>query len=1257
MLRQDVHPLVLWDAPFLPTSAQGGLPWRAAAKLALPLRRQLVAQLVAGVVFLLEQGFYPDRALLRGSQFTRSPNGVWWRLSGFPQRTLADPRLSRALARGRRAERLPWLLLLPFLAELLPELRGFWGELEDDADPWAFPKLLLEELVRKDKTGKTLDHPLGWGRFLWARRFALPEEGAAFYLDEPYLAARLAQWAGVTAGDLSEETLAKHQARALVDGEWGLVITTSALPGVNALPLAEAEPVWCLLPLGGEERAASFLAGASGGDSIAAALALRRAVSAGWGWGEAPHTARHRYLSYPAQKLLAVLERSGLGLTSQEAAVVAGGSEALEELRRFQLVLQRFARWFAGQSEQVAPDILAPWRERLPEGPLSWALAAAVGGPAAKLRAWCEEVLDQGRGELILGLSPLVALVAELRVPFVEAALATGWLSYALPWLQACPPPRASLFRVWWAVASGNKKTLQHALDVLLALPEDELPLRLRAKRRLLAATLAQWHGDHQRARELGRTVFELPGLDTDLLVEAAYWVGDDALEKLLRSHPLGPHQRQRLYHLLGVQAMQRGDAVVAEKRFRQALQRGSARNPLRFGELLADAGAVAMLLDQALQAEKFFAAAEFWLSLAGSRRATRLVSFNRAVLANDRLQWQKAQKLLAAAAGDEAETTALDEAFFLVESARSFLAQGHWQKAKEIAEKLEKLVKNFPENHNIRQGVAVVQAHLALARCDFPEAQKATQEAEASERRLLLALLESREGLSPSDDLPNRWGLALTARLLALARTAPLRAVALAREALLTGGAQNALGVARALLLAPAWGVELVSHAKGLCPKVKQQLRDAGLDGWVLQLEAQFGRDWVEILERVATLGERGAATWQAPEWDHLARVLGLLGLSISCQGQELLRWGFLREAQRLKLGPFAVEVAGPVDNEVLAVLRLVLQKVAIPVGAPAASDDLGLTGTSPQVVALRADIMRYGPHPLTVLILGEPGTGKERVARALHRVSGRGGEFVAVNCAGLPESLLEAELFGVVRGAFTGADRDRPGLVEQAEGGTLFLDEVGELPASVQAKLLRVLQEKEVRRVGGTRTRKVDVRFVAATNRDLKQAVASGQFRRDLFDRLAMATLRVPPLRERPSDIPALLSELVTQYASLFGLGPASWEPEFVARLQAYSWPGNVRELESVVVQALLRCPRGAALAPEHLPQELGPPVGIEGEGPMVPLAVAERAFYRDYFLRLLRKTHGNRSRAAKLAGLSRQALIYRLRQLGLSRGEDDD
>ena len=248
----------------------------------------------------------------------------------------------------------------------------------------------------------------------------------------------------------------------------------------------------------------------------------------------------------------------------------------------------------------------------------------------------------------------------------------------------------------------------------------------------------------------------------------------------------------------------------------------------------------------------------------------------------------------------------------------------------------------------------------------------------------------------------------------------------------------------------------------------------------------------------------------------------------------------------------------------------------------------DYGIVACSEALRRLLGLALRIAPSAAPVLITGETGTGKERVARVVHQASRRTGPFVAVNCAALPETLLESELFGHRRGAFSGADRDRKGLVESAQGGAVFLDEVGEASAGAQAKLLRVLQERCVRPLGSATETRVDVRFVTATHRDLRRDVREGRFREDLYYRLAVLPLRVPPLREHPDDIRPLVRHLIARDAP----DDRYREPtaDAWAQLEAHAWPGNVRELENEVVRALALADPGEPLQPEHFSEHLG-------------------------------------------------------------------
>lgn len=304
-----------------------------------------------------------------------------------------------------------------------------------------------------------------------------------------------------------------------------------------------------------------------------------------------------------------------------------------------------------------------------------------------------------------------------------------------------------------------------------------------------------------------------------------------------------------------------------------------------------------------------------------------------------------------------------------------------------------------------------------------------------------------------------------------------------------------------------------------------------------------------------------------------------------------------------------------------------------------------LRIIGASRPMQELFDLIHRAGRSQSTVLITGESGTGKELVARALHEASNRRGAFVPVNCAAIPTDLIESELFGHTGQAFTGARQARGGLFEAAEGGTVFLDEIGELPLTVQPKLLRALQEGTVRSVGADRERKVTVRTVAATNRDLESDVRDNRFREDLYWRLNVIHLHVPPLRERPFDIPLLVEHFLQKAAEANDAAPLGMSPEALAVLTAYPFPGNVRELENTIERAVAFA-RGAIITPDDLPARVrtsGQTAALIARSSARRLTLDE--LEREYILETLRQTGGNKSRAAELLGLDRKTLYRKL------------
>jgi DNA-binding NtrC family response regulator len=314
-------------------------------------------------------------------------------------------------------------------------------------------------------------------------------------------------------------------------------------------------------------------------------------------------------------------------------------------------------------------------------------------------------------------------------------------------------------------------------------------------------------------------------------------------------------------------------------------------------------------------------------------------------------------------------------------------------------------------------------------------------------------------------------------------------------------------------------------------------------------------------------------------------------------------------------------------------------------------------IVARSPKMQEVLATVERVARTNSTVLLGGESGVGKDLIARAIHEKSRRAsGPFLKINSTAIPENLLESELFGFEKGAFTGAVASKPGKFELADKGTIFLDEIGDVPPLTQVKLLRVLQEREFERLGGTRTVKVDVRLLAATNKDLRQALEQGTFREDLYYRLNVVPIDIAPLRERKQDIPDLVNLFVSRFTGESGKPVEGITPEAMQILVSYHWPGNVRELQNIVERACALA-KGSVLGPSDIHLDVRPAKAVNGSGGFLPDGMTLEQWEDEMVQEALRRANGNKSQAARLLGLSRNALRYRLSKIGISDEADKE
>ncbi len=1282
--------LAAWDAPFLPVvedvrrcgdgveirCEQGGVPLDGARRWPAAQRRAAAVQLVAAAAFLYERGWYPGRRLLRCARLHRFDGSVRLRLAELPARRLDDPATDRRLRHVAVASPdLQARVLLPLLDGLLPGRRETLRAVLAGRPPWEAPRSLIRELAGRG--GGAMRHPGGFGRALWARRFEVPRRGV-FRVPEPEVmdgivaAARLAavaEGAGeeVAGGPWEEQDVARLQARAVAADRDSTLLTTYAVPGGAAVTMGlRGQAVWVLAwDAEAAHRIAAEAEEAGRRAPYAAREILEQAAAAGFrpDRRSAERGGDRRALSSPsARRVLAWLECAPIGLGVDELeALDEAARPALEELERLGLVHRSGGVARAhGPLREPDPARLEAMAARLPRGSVRALVASAMlGGGRAPLVAWCRDRLEAGEGGPVAEVARALPDDAALAVLGAEAALGRGALAEAERLLDGVEAPRRTAawhaLAAWWAELAGVDG---RAEAELAGAAGAGLPARLAARAALVEAEVARRKGDQQRRLAALRRAREVaPGLPDAAIFEAAE-AGRRELALLIRARRCrwSGDTRARALHVLGYGLFEEGRLAEAAAAFRVALRAVTGEDLVLLGTVHADLGSCELLLDRWPSAERHLLVAERILERCGSRRAVTVVRANRGVLACDRLDWRLAAELGEHAWRHAEERDDCSAWLCRFEKARADLARGDATGVRRVLPRLEAGSARHLGVGAVRQALAAVRAHLALAEGDLAVACREVGEAEPGERELIAAVGRGERGEEPDPGLPARWGLAITARLLALWRRGREEE---ARDVLTAGLARSpreaAVGFVRFAAILGRRGEAPDGDWIPLRRRVEAALRSAGLEAWLGQGRAPGAADGVRLVRALDGIVNAGTDAWRESRLVELASALGLAGLEIRRGGCVLGAWGDLDDAA-LEVGAGAARVrAGggrdPVVRPVAELLARFASGLAGGDGEDEGADQraASILGTSEALAAVRREVATWAPLPVTVLITGEPGTGKELVARELHRLSGRRGDFVPVNCAGLPSTLLEAELFGVSRGAFTGADRDRPGLVEAAAGGTLFLDEVGELPRELQAKLLRLLQEKEVRRVGSTASRVVDVRFVAATNRPLATDAESGRLRLDLYYRLATAVIDVPPLRERPADVGVLATHFAARLAREFARPGVTLSPDAVTFLQQLPWPGNVRELEAAVAQAVAAAGPGERLGPDRFPH----PGGDGGRAaPLPSWEEAVRRFRRDYLTRLLEECGGNRSEAARRAGITRQALLYHLRKLDLGR-----
>jgi len=1266
----------------LPVATGGGVgpaagdPVRA-DELRPEQRVRLAVQLVAVTALLGEFDLWPGRAALLRAQWVADGRSVRAALTGFP-RSLS--RFHARLGGGERATELTREAALEAIA-------GACGLPLESLSPRATePGYFLEAAL--DRLLGALPRPLDpvTGAALWAVRLALPplpDPGEVRYWSVPHarIAARLGgataaalsrrgRPACLTAGPLdvsrlrggspasavvvvgavSEADLAALEAWA--DGAQRSAVAFGTFPGGWSPPVPDLVPGGRLVehlavtgvglarardeverrrcrfdPLASSDRAA-LTADArvlfSGERPVVQPAPRRRA----------PTTLVGRWLSLAPEGLpeAFLVERTGLELPALRAAgreleaVESGGWWRLAAVQP--LTCDPLHRELAGAF--TPPD---PRRLRH--------LALGTGDPS-ELVAWARDRLSNLEHEEVRSVLRDLApgeLGVEVQRDLAEACLAELDLTGGRRALEGLADPDAALGMEWVRAVDSDLKEVPELpwLGHVGVWPRAVAAVgaeALRVSRRrgvgdaercrdCLAAAAVVLEGAARRWYEIELEWREQPSLLADRAWRRGAAAGHPKLVRLLL--------RQRALQLDGD-----GRHDLA-RRFLQRAGRGEG-SPGRLGLIELDLGSIDLEQRRDAEAQRHHLRALRLLRAAGFQRRTRSALFNLAVADLDRLEVVRAASRLdeAAGSGDDLQTVA--------ERARLALARGEEPVFEDLLARLR--TKPKPRTAAVAEGVAFLEGVSAMLR-QQRGAARSLLERSGPEGAPWLGLLDALEGRwGPALEAADSWGVAAAAGLLETARREGAEAA--------TGALPPADGLGPADALAVAL-LERVAGRQAWVPRghrvaAARVLDGRGMAGWarLLRRGVGGGESLVEALAPVVDGGDLQVLV--GPRADALLGSLGLTGLELRSARDGALLWGCGEgpAATPSLRGQVAVVPLGgePFEGAAWTLTAGVLELYAplAPGGDDPGEAETGIRGASPATRELRSRLAKLAPASVPVTLLGETGVGKELAAKALHRLSGRPGGFVGVNVAALTGTLLEAELFGSVKGAYTGAERTRRGLAVSADRGTLFLDEIGDLDLPLQVKLLRFLESREVRPVGAEAAVEVDVRIVAATHRDLEAMVREGSFRQDLFFRLAGVAVRIPPLRERVEDIPVLRAHFELETASRDNLLPVRWSRDAEEAMRLHPWPGNVRELRHTVMAAMVWRGGGVVRA-EDLPFDGGAP-----PPPRRSWDEAMAGFRRSLLEDALRRNGGNRSAAARDLGLSRQTLLYHLRNLGI-------